>query len=71
MIGATAHFATQDLDQGPIISQDVLRIHDAASIREFIELGKDVERRVLFTALQRYLNHSIFVKGGRTFLLER
>ncbi len=69
LIGATAHFANEDLDQGPIISQDVLRVSDSASIAEFVRLGKDVERKVLLDALQLYLSRSVFVKEGRTFVL--
>jgi formyltetrahydrofolate deformylase len=69
LIGATAHFVTADLDQGPIISQDVLRVSDNASIAEFIRMGKDIERKVLVDALSRYLSHSVFIKNGRTFAL--
>jgi len=69
IIGATAHFATEDLDQGPIISQDIMRVSDSCSIARFVQLGKDVERRVLFQALKHYLDHSVFVNGGRTFVM--
>ena len=69
LIGATAHFANEDLDQGPIISQDVLRVSDSASIAEFVRLGKDIERKVLLDALTLYLSRSVFVKNGRTFVL--
>ncbi|MFA6507837.1 MAG: formyltetrahydrofolate deformylase [Treponemataceae bacterium] len=69
LIGATAHFANEDLDQGPIISQDVLRVSDSASIAEFVRLGKDIERKVLLDALSLYLSRSVFVKEGRTFVL--
>ncbi|ULQ58828.1 formyltetrahydrofolate deformylase [Brucepastera parasyntrophica] len=70
IIGATAHFATEDLDQGPIIFQDVIRITDMCSVDEFIRMGKDVERRVLVEAIRRYLNHSIFLYNKRTFIIE-
>jgi len=69
IIGATAHFANENLDQGPIISQDVIKISDTCSIGSFVQMGKDVERRVLFEALKLYLEHSVFVYGGRTFIL--
>lgn len=69
LIGATAHFANEDLDQGPIISQDVLRVSDSASIAEFVRLGKDIERKVLLDALSLYLSRSVFVRDGRTFVL--
>ncbi|MCQ2580387.1 MAG: formyltetrahydrofolate deformylase [Treponemataceae bacterium] len=70
IIGATGHFATEDLDQGPIIYQDVIRVNDTRSIDEFIRMGKDVERHVLFEAVRRYLAHSIFFYEGRTFVIE-
>jgi len=70
IIGATGHFATEDLDQGPIIFQDVIHVSDTRSVDEFIRLGKDVERRVLFEAIRRYLSHSIFMNNGRTFIIE-
>lgn len=70
IIGATGHFATADLDQGPIIFQDVIRVADTRSVEEFIRMGKDVERRVLVEAVRRYLAHSIFMHEGRTFVIE-
>ncbi len=71
IIGATAHFANEDLDQGPIICQDVAKVEDSLSIAEFVQLGKDVERRVLFEALRLYLEKNVFVYGGRTFILSK
>lgn len=70
IIGATGHFATEDLDQGPIIFQDVIRVNDTRSIEEFITMGKDVERHVLFESVRRYLAHSVFCYEGRTFVIE-
>ena len=70
MIGATAHFANEDLDQGPIISQDVVRVDDSLSIAQFTQLGQDVERRVLFEALRLFLEKSVFIYGGRTFIID-
>ena len=70
IIGATGHFATADLDQGPIIFQDVIRVADTCSVDEFIRMGKDVERRVLVEAVRRELSHSIFLQDGRTFVIE-
>ncbi len=70
IIGATAHFANEDLDQGPIIYQDVVRVNDSKSIEEFVLMGKDVERKVLVEGLKRYLNHNIFLHEGRTFIIE-
>jgi len=69
IIGATAHFANENLDQGPIICQDTIQVADTCSIAEFVQMGKDVERKVLFEALKRFLNRQVFVYGGRTFIL--
>jgi formyltetrahydrofolate deformylase len=69
IIGATAHFANEVLDQGPIISQDTIRVSDSRSIQEFVTMGKDVERRVLFEAVRAYLERRVFISGGRTFVL--
>lgn len=69
IIGATAHFATEDLDQGPIICQDIQRIPETASIDELIELGKDIEKRTLSSAVRLWLEHRVFVYAGRTFIL--
>ena len=69
LIGATAHFATEDLDQGPIICQSVLPVEDTWSIDQFIRAGKDVEKRTLARALRLWLEHRIFVHEGRTFVL--
>jgi formyltetrahydrofolate deformylase len=69
IIGATAHFANENLDQGPIISQDTIRVADTCSIEQFVQLGKDVERRVLFEALKLFLDRNVFVYGGRTFVI--
>ena len=70
IIGATGHYATADLDQGPIIFQDVIRVADTCAVEEFIRMGKDVERRVLVEAVRRFLSHSIFLYEGRTFVIE-
>ena len=69
IIGATAHFATETLDQGPIIAQEVINVSDHSSIRDLVQIGKDVERRTLVHALDLYLRHSIFVHDNRTFIL--
>ncbi|MCQ2097531.1 MAG: formyltetrahydrofolate deformylase [Fibrobacter sp.] len=69
IIGATAHFATEDLDQGPIIAQDIQRVPETASINELVELGKDIEKRTLSQALKLWLEHRVFVVAGRTFIL--
>jgi formyltetrahydrofolate deformylase len=69
IIGATAHFATADLDQGPIIWQSVQQVADTGSIEQFIQIGKEVEKRTLLYALKLWLEHRIFLHNERTFIL--
>ena len=69
IIGATAHFANEELDQGPIIAQEVIKVDDTYSIQDMIKKGKDIERRTLIHALSLYLDHSIFLSGNRTFII--
>jgi len=69
IIGATAHFATADLDQGPIIWQSVQQVADTGSIEEFIQIGKEVEKRTLLYALKLWLDHRVFLYKDRTFVL--
>lgn len=66
IIGATAHFVTADLDEGPIIEQDVDHITHAASAEDMIALGRDIERRVLSRAVKLYAEDKIFLVGNRT-----
>jgi len=69
IIGATAHFATADLDQGPIIWQSVQQVADTGSIKQFIQIGKEVEKRTLLHALRLYLLRRVFLHNERTFIL--
>jgi len=69
MIGATAHYATQDLDQGPIIEQDVARVTHAMSPEEMARVGRDVERVVLSRAVRAHLERRVIVEGRRTIVL--
>lgn len=66
LIGATAHYVTADLDQGPIIEQDVLRVSHRQSANEMRELGMNVERMVLARAVKWHLEDRIIVCGNRT-----
>ncbi|MCC5921771.1 MAG: formyltetrahydrofolate deformylase [Cyclobacteriaceae bacterium] len=66
LVGATAHYVTEDLDEGPIIEQDVIRINHAHSIEEMKRLGKDVEAQVLSKSLKYHLEDRVFVKGNKT-----
>ena len=66
MIGATAHYVTGDLDEGPIISQDVERIHHADTPEDLIRKGRDIERRVLARAVSNHLEDRVLMNGSRT-----
>jgi formyltetrahydrofolate deformylase len=69
IIGATAHFATSDLDEGPIIEQDVTRITHAQTPDKLQIIGQDIESRVLLSAMQYYAERRIFLHGHRTIIL--
>ena len=66
IIGASAHFVTRDLDEGPIIEQDVAHVTHVATPEELIAIGRDIERRVLAKAVKLYSEDKIFVVGKRT-----
>lgn len=66
LIGATAHYATAELDEGPIIEQDVERVDHADDVRELVALGQDVERRVLARAVRWHAEHRVLLDGRRT-----
>jgi formyltetrahydrofolate deformylase len=66
IIGATAHFVTADLDEGPIIEQDVAHVTHSATPEEMIALGRDIERRVLARAVKLFAEDRIFIVGHRT-----
>ncbi|MBF7683722.1 formyltetrahydrofolate deformylase [Acinetobacter sp. B5B] len=66
LIGATAHYVTADLDQGPIIEQDVERVSHEYSVEQLRDLGQDVERNVLARAVKSHLEDRIIVDGHKT-----
>ena len=66
IIGATAHYVTEDLDEGPIIEQDVARVDHAMAPRELVRLGSDTESLVLARAVRRHVEHRILLNGHRT-----
>ena len=68
LIGATAHYATEDLDQGPIIEQDVIRLTHREGRKKIIELGKEVERSVLARSVKWHLEDRIFIVGNKTIV---
>ncbi len=70
MIGATSHFVTNDLDEGPIIAQDIVRISHKDSVKDLVRKGRDLERLVLAKALHCFLEHRVLVHKGKTIVFE-
>jgi formyltetrahydrofolate deformylase len=66
LIGATAHYATKDLDEGPIIEQDVIRSSHGDTIEDLVRKGRDVERAVLSRAVRWHLDDRVLVYGNKT-----
>ncbi len=66
IIGATAHYVTSDLDEGPIIEQDVARVDHSMTPRDLVQLGSDTESLVLARAVRRHVEHRIVLNGHRT-----
>lgn len=66
LIGATAHYVTEDLDEGPIIEQEVERVSHALSPEEYAAVGRDIESRVLARAVKWHAEHRILLNGRRT-----
>lgn len=69
IIGATAHFVTNDLDEGPIIKQMVTNVDHNYSAQDMVKAGRDVEKNVLSKALQLVLEDRVFVHGNKTVIL--
>ena len=69
IIGATAHYVTNDLDEGPIISQDVVRVDHSYSWQDMRKAGRNVEKIVLSNAFQLLLDDKVFVHGNKTVIL--
>ena len=68
LIGATAHYVTPDLDEGPIIEQEVIRVSHARSAEQFVALGRDVEALTLARAVQWHAEHRVLLDGSRTVI---
>jgi formyltetrahydrofolate deformylase len=66
LIGATSHYVTGDLDEGPIIEQDIVRVTHAQSAQDYVSLGRDVESQVLARAVHAHIHHRVFVNGNKT-----
>ena len=70
LIGATAHYVTGDLDEGPIIEQDVERVDHSRAVEDLVALGQDVERRALARAVRWHAEHRVLLDGHRTIVFK-
>ena len=70
VIGATAHYVTPDLDEGPIIEQDVTRVDHKDTVDNLVTRGKDTESRVLATAVQWHSEHRVLLNGHKTVIFK-
>ena len=70
LIGATAHYATSDLDEGPIIHQDVRPVSHRHEVADLVRLGADLERTVLARAVRLHLEHRVLTYGNRTVVFD-
>lgn len=68
LIGATAHYVTADLDEGPIIEQDVVRVTHSQSPEDYVSIGRDVESSTLARAVHAHVHHRVFLNGDRTIV---
>jgi len=68
LIGATCHYVTADLDEGPIIEQDTARVNHSDTVGDLVRLGKDIEKRVLARGLRYHLEDRIMVDGHKTII---
>ena len=68
IIGATAHYVTADLDQGPIIEQDVCRVTHRDDVEQLVQRGRELERRVLTHAVRLHLERRVLITGNRTIV---
>jgi formyltetrahydrofolate deformylase len=70
LIGATAHYVTPNLDEGPIIEQDVLRASHKDSVDDLVRKGRDVERAVLGRAVRWHIEQRVLLWGNKTVVFE-
>ncbi len=68
IIGATSHYVTEELDQGPIIEQDIIRISHRDTLKDLIRKGRDLERLVLIRAISSHIEHRVLVNGRKTIV---
>ena len=70
LIGATSHYATQELDEGPIIEQDVIRISHRDGLDDLLQKGRDLEKMVLSRAVRWHIDHRVLVYDGKTVVFD-
>tara|TARA_B100000676_G_scaffold87389_1_gene87258 strand:- start:691 stop:1554 length:864 start_codon:yes stop_codon:yes gene_type:complete len=70
IIGATAHYVTKDLDEGPIIEQETIRVNHSMGVNKLIEMGKDIESTVLSKAIKLHCEKRIFLNDNKTVIFE-
>ncbi len=70
LIGATSHYATEDLDMGPIIAQDTIRVNHTHSVADLLTMGRDIEKHVLARAVKAHVEDRIMVYKNRTIIFE-
>ena len=70
LVGATSHYVTEELDEGPIIYQDVININHKHSINDLIKLGREIERSVLYRSVKAHLDHKIIVHDNKTIVFD-
>ena len=68
IIGASSHYVTAELDAGPIIEQDIMRVNHRDSVEDLVRKGKDVEKLVLSRAIRYHLNHQVLVYNNKTII---
>ena len=70
IIGATSHYVTAELDAGPIIEQDVVRVNHEHSVDDLVRKGRDLEKVVFARAIWNHINHNILVYQNRTYIFD-
>ena len=70
LIGATAHYVTSDLDEGPIIEQDVARVEHSRTVEDLTAMGRDTESQVLARALKWHSEHRVLLNGHKTVIFK-
>ena len=70
IIGATTHYVTDELDEGPIIAQDIIHIDHKNSVNDMIQLGREIEKNVLYKSVKSHLEHKIIVYNNKTIIFK-